>query len=265
MQLLDLNDIVMFVEQNIGAFHARRLKSLENLKLEELLKRKNHYLFKAKNVLTAHDLIKALLDAHLSSQEETIFGDFLEQLAIYICEKVYSGIKSPAQGIDLQFTKDGTVYIVSIKSGPNWGNSGQLREMMNNFKKATRILRTNNPNVIVVAVNGCCTGRDTKPHKVRDDGEYEKLCGQAFWEFISGNPDLYTEIIEPLGHRAKEYNDSFQIAYARIINRFEQEFIQEFCHDGIINWAALVQLNACKERLPRKAHQPGKVKIRRKD
>jgi hypothetical protein len=48
-------------------------------------------LFKAKNQNTAHDLVKTILDAHLSSQEEGIFGGFLEELAIFICERVYGG------------------------------------------------------------------------------------------------------------------------------------------------------------------------------
>lgn len=51
-----------------------------------------------------------------------------------------------------------------------------------------------------MAVNGCCYGRDKHP----DKGDYFKYCGQSFWEFISGYEDLYTGIIEPLGHKAKE-------------------------------------------------------------
>ena len=67
--------------------------------------------------------MKTILDAHLSSQEEGIFGGFLEELAVFICGRVYRGKKSSAEGIDLEFEKDGTSYLVSIKSGPNWGNS----------------------------------------------------------------------------------------------------------------------------------------------
>jgi len=73
------------VEKNIDGFHKRRLGRLKNLKLNEVLKRKNPYLFKAKNLHVAHDLVKMLLDAFLSSHEETIFGEFMEQLAIFVC------------------------------------------------------------------------------------------------------------------------------------------------------------------------------------
>ena len=61
---------------------------------------KNPYLFKAKDINTAQDFVTFILDAHLSSQEETIFGGFLEELAIFICSQVYSGQKSAAEGID---------------------------------------------------------------------------------------------------------------------------------------------------------------------
>ena len=118
-----------YVKENITSFHNKRLESIGKIKLENILKRKNPYLFKAKDIIAAPDLVKTLLDAHLSSQEETIFGDFLEGLAIFINKTVYNGNKSAAEGIDLEFDADGVKYIVSIKSGPNWGNSSQIKKM----------------------------------------------------------------------------------------------------------------------------------------
>jgi hypothetical protein len=243
MQLLNLDLVAKYIKDNIGAFHAKRLESLNNLRLRKVLIRKNPYLFKAKNILTAQDIVKVLLDAYLSSQEETIFGDFLEQLAVFVCEKVYGGAKSAAEGIDLEFEKDKTKYIVTIKSGPNWGNSRQIAAMKRDFDKAKRILRTNAPGRHIVSVCGCCYGRDKNP----DKGEYLKLCGQRFWEFISGNNDLYTDIIEPLGHKAKERNEKFAEAYAQIINKFTIEFANDFCEDGKIHWEKLVRFNSSVE------------------
>ncbi len=112
MRPIRLEEVTMYVENNIGTFHDKRLKNLEGLKFDTILKRKNPYLFKAKNILTAELLVRTLLDAHLSSQEETIFGDFLEGLAIFINEIVYDGRKSAAEGVDLEFDKEGIKYIV---------------------------------------------------------------------------------------------------------------------------------------------------------
>lgn len=240
MASIKITDVSQYVEDNIGHFHAGRLERLKKLKLYNILARKNPYLFKAKNILLAQDLVKILLDAYLSSQEETIFGNFLDGLAIYVNNKVYHGWKSSAQGIDLEFNKDNIRYIVAIKSGPNWGNSSQIRKMQDDFKKAKQTIRSSSSNLHVVAINGCCYGRNTKT----DKGNYHKYCGERFWKFVSGNPDLYLKIIKPLGHSAKEKNDEFKEKYAQIINKFTSEFSEKFVVNGSINWDLLVQYNS---------------------
>ena len=238
MGLISIEDVKTYVEQNIGSFHRGRLESLQQLQLNEVLERKNPYLFKAKNILFAQDLVRVFLDAFLSSQEETIFGRFLEGLATYVNEKVYGGWKSSAQGIDLEFNRDGVRYIVTIKSGPNWGNSSQIRKMKEDFNKAKQTIRSNNSSINIIAINGCCYGRNTKP----DKGEYYKYCGQKFWEFISGSKDLYLRIIKPLGHNAKERNEEFLTEYAKTVNMFTTLFAKDFCMvDGSIDWEKLVK------------------------
>ena len=104
-------------------------------------------------------------------------------------------------------------------------------------------MRTSNSKLNIQAVNGCCYGREPQPNKA----EYLKLCGQEFWEFISGNDQLYLEIIEPLGHRAKERNEQFSDEYARILNVFTNEFYNDFCTDGKIDWESLVKFNSEKK------------------
>jgi hypothetical protein len=188
--------------------------------------------------LTAQDLIKGILDAFLQSQEETMFGDFIEGVAIFVSTQISDGKKSKdLVGIDLEFERDGNYYIVEIKSGPNWGNSSQIKKMKDNFNTARAKLKARN----VIAVNGCCYGKDNKPNK----GEYLKLCGQRFWEFISGEDTLYTDVIEPFGHKAKEKNEEFLVAYSKMINRLTFEFGKDFCdEDGNINWKKLVEFNS---------------------
>ena len=110
------------------------------------------------------------------------------------------------------------------------------------FSKAKRTIRTSNSKIIVEPINGCCYGRDKNP----DKGEYYKYCGQVFWEFISGDTDLYIDIIEPLGAKAKERNDEFFDAYAVVINKFTKDFSERFCIDGRINWEELVRFNSAK-------------------
>jgi hypothetical protein len=46
-----------YITEHIDTFHDKRLQKLTTLKLHTILRRKNPYLFRAKNILTAHDLI----------------------------------------------------------------------------------------------------------------------------------------------------------------------------------------------------------------
>jgi hypothetical protein len=205
-------EITAYIEENLLPLHTAKLKKLSKLSLKEILERKNPYLFKVKHVTTASEFIGSVLSAFLSSQEETQFGGFFERLAVFICGKVYGGHKSAGIGMDLEFERDDILYIVTIKSGPNWGNSGQIEKLRTNFIKAKRILNTNALKKNIVAVNGCLYGRDLP----EDRGDYLKLCGQRFWEFISGRKNLYTDIIEPLGSRAKERKEEFEVELGKV-------------------------------------------------
>ena len=241
MKKLKLSDVTKYVEANISDFHQRRTASLNELKLDKVLKKKNPYLFKAKHYFEANDIVESLVSAFVSSNEETIFGNWLEGLAIFINQKVYGGWKSGIPGIDLEFDHDNTRYIVTIKSGPNWGNSGQIAKMKVDFVSAKKTLRTSNSKLHITAVNGCCYGRDEN----FDKGDYFKYCGQRFWTFISGEEKLYSDIVEPLGHKAKERNEEFLQSYGSMKNKFTLEFAQQYClEDGSIDWMKLVKFNS---------------------
>lgn len=243
MKPLDIQKVVRYVEDNIAAFHIKRIENINKLKLSQVLKRKNPYLFKAKYMQTSEQIIRGIVDAHISSNEETIFGNWLEGLAIFINNEVYGGYKSGITGIDLEFNKDNIRYIVTIKSGSNWGNSSQIKKMLSDFKTAKKILRTSNSQINVVAINGCCYGIDRNP----DKGEYFKYCGQEFWHFISGEENLYIELIEPLGYKAREKNEDFMLSYTQMINKFTREFSNSFCKkNGAIDWKKLVEFNSKK-------------------
>ncbi|MCD4752550.1 MAG: cytosolic protein [Anaerolineaceae bacterium] len=235
---LDINFVNQFVNENIVTFHENRLRVLNQLNLQKLIK-KNPYLFKAKNLNTAGDLIEGLLTAFLSSSEEKMFGDFLEDLAIFISTITSNGRKSSAEGIDLEFERNNIHYIVSIKSGPNWGNSSQHKKLAENFITAKNVLQQSQFGINVQSVLGICYG---KTRTSFSDKGYLKTVGQNFWYLISQESGLYIDIIEPIGFRAKQHNEAFESSRAKISNRFTREFIDLYCRDdGSINWETLVQ------------------------
>ena len=240
---LNLDDVRDYVNDNIGQFHEGRLKKLEGLKLRELLRRKNPYLFRAKNVVTSHDLLDSFLQASLSSSEEERFGQFLEALAIFVSEKTCNGRKSAVPGVDLEFTNDGIQYLVSVKSGPNWGNSAQQEKLADHFGSAVSRIKQNDRTAPVESILGCCYGRlKTKYNKKYG---WTKIVGQSFWHFLSDSDGLYEDIIEPIGHMARERNTEFEDGRGALLNKLSLEFSKDFCdEEGHIDWPKLVEFNS---------------------
>ncbi|MFH1004776.1 MAG: PmeII family type II restriction endonuclease [Bacteroidota bacterium] len=120
MKQLKIDDVFEYAEKQIAVFHKQRLDAVsQKIGFNKLLEQKNPYLFKAKNILTAQDLVKGFVDAFLQSQEETLFGNFIEGLAIFVCDKVYGAKKIDQReltGMDLKFEKDNTLYVVENQS-----------------------------------------------------------------------------------------------------------------------------------------------------
>ena len=231
----------------IEPFYKVRLEKLKAAKFSDILKRKNPYLFKAKNIETAGDLAKSTLDAFSSSQEETIFGDLMEHLAIYVCHEVFGGKKAEEgkyRSIDLIFERDKKIYVVGIKSGPNWGNSDQVNTLKQNLKTAKNILREKERKKEIVPINGCMYGRDNKPHKVdKEDSDlnYYKICGQPFWELISGDNQLYKKIIQPLSKEAKKKDEIFKDIYSKKVNEMTKDIVNHFYTDDNLDWDKIIE------------------------
>lgn len=258
MGKLNQDELQLFISGKVMApFYKIRLEKLSTLTLSELMKRKNPYLFKAKNIQTAEELVRYVLDAFLSSQEETIFGNLMEELAIYACSKVFNGYKAKQgkfKSVDLIFQRDNKAYIVGIKSGPFWGNRDQKDRMKSNFKEARKTLRSEGIKTKIIAVNGCMYGKDNKPYKVdaKDrDKSYYKYCGQEFWELITGDNRFYQRIVVPIDKEAKKRDESFRNTYHAKINELTKEFAESYLSDeGQINWKKLIDFVSKKNGNP---------------
>lgn len=247
MKKLNYEKLNVFIASDvIKPFYKTRLARLESAKLSYISKRKNPYLFKAKNIETAGDLAKNILDAFLSSQEETIFGGLMENLAIHVCHEVFKGKKAEEgkyRSVDLIFNRDEKTYIVGIKSGPNWGNSDQINIMKRNLKITKKFLRAQLKKNSIVSVNGCIYGRDNNPHKVNKkdpDLSYYKICGQSFWELISGDDQLYKNIIQPLDKEAKKRDDSFKELYIKKVNEMTKDVVDLFYTKDNLDWDKII-------------------------
>jgi hypothetical protein len=71
----------------------------------------------------------------------------------------------------------------------------------------------------------------------------------SIWELLTGDRDLYRRIIVPIGYRAKERNEEFGAEYAKVLNRFTEQFIADFCDtDGSIDWDKVLAFNSARSK-----------------
>ena len=182
--------------------------------------------------------IAALLAARLSSAEEGKFGIFLENLAIFVAESTRRGQKSGIEGIDIELPHGGVRYLIAVKSGKNWGNSTSTSKQKDNFRRAVRVIKQSARAGEVQPVLGICYGKFRTNHT----GDYIHIGGQSFWHLLSGDKQLYVDIVEPLGCEAQRYDDKFKERVASLSNKLTLEFTEQYCHrTGAIDWKALVE------------------------
>ncbi len=152
---------------------------------------------------------------------------------------VDEGYKSAIKAVDLEFTRNEVRHFIAIKSGPYWGNKAQKEKLNSDFRTVKQTLGTGRQVIPHRFINGCCYGNDNC--QVLD---YEKMCGQRFWHFISGENDLYLEFIEPLGHNAQARTEEFLTLRNQKIVDFTQHIYEHYVREGSIDWVALLIANS---------------------
>jgi len=116
--------------------------------------------------------------------------------------------------------------------------------MRKNFKEARRILRAERVANEIIGVNGCIYGKDNVPlkkHKSDDELSYIKLCGQKFWELITGDSEFYKKIIKPLDKEVKKRDDIFKETYVAKINEMTKDLIGLFYTKNKLDWDKIVE------------------------
>lgn len=197
---------------------------------------KNPYLSRARAPANADELAARLIDAFLSSSEETMFGDCLERVAIEVSKAAKGGGKSAATGIDLEYTNlQGTNRtLVQIKSGPNWGNSSQHKKLVSDFQTATKVLRQGS--LTVRCIEGICYG----PSDTRDRGSHIRVVGNDFWQEISDWRDAGRAVLHIVGqHATQSLSQAKRDARQSVVDYLVEEGVVS---NGVIDWDNLYGL-----------------------
>src|ERR1700722_2095360 len=239
---MDNAQLEQLIRRCLADFCKRRIDALETLDLKNVLKHKNPYLFRASGVTNAHEMVGQLLSAHVSSSDETIFGNvFFEPL----CKAVTDAPIAAAAGAD--FAKErGDVYeVIALKSGPNIFSSSQQRKQGEDFTAIEASLRATLRSMRkqFIPIMGCGYGSvHSEPTLKR---RFYKLAGQAFWAHVTGDEDFYMKMVQYMKDEPAKHRQEFKAAWDRAENRFVREFTIDFCDtEGNILWERLTAFNS---------------------
>ncbi len=240
MNQLELEDAI---RQSLDEFYKRRIKKLSELKLSDVLRKKNPYLLRAIGVLKASELVEEVLRAYMSSSDESIFGDaFFEPIA-RLCS---GGTVSPSEGVDVVVETDTAYKAFSIKSGPNIFNASQSKRQDDEFTSLRH--RMHKIHKQFDPILGHCYGRRLSGRKSKRS--YRVVSGQALWEELTGDPDFYIKLIDLMRDYPADHRRQFEEEWANAVNRFEKEFLNNFDNpNGSINWEKLLRYNSGKENV----------------
>ena len=202
---------------------------LSKLKMREIVKRKNPYLFRASGISTCEELVKRAFIEYTSTLGENYFGSFFESVA----RVVSGGVKPPSGGeIDLDVRRGNDAHLYTIKSGPGGYNSSIEAKARTDLGHAETRLRQDR--VTTHKKMAYAYGRRITSFK---DG-VEKLASRDFWSELSGDKDFYIKFLDVCAELTHLFEADVDAPYQRLLN----EAHELFCEGDTIRWDKVIRL-----------------------
>ena len=232
-------EVILAISGALEEFYGTLIQKIDEINITKIMKRKNPYLYRAKAMHNASEIVESVLSAFVSSSEETIFGNcFFEPLAIAAC----GGNKALAEGIDIMRQEANTIYAVAVKSGPSVFNADSKKRQEQNFTAAAKLAQQVRAHYDPII--GYAYGKKKETGKGRPK-RYRELAGKQFWAELTGDDDFYLKIIQFMGTLPEKYVADYKESYNKAFNRLVREFSNLFCKDdGSIDWEKLVEFNS---------------------
>ena len=202
---------------------------LASVRLREILKRKNPYLYRASAIESCTELVDRAYDDYVSASVEGYFGKFFEAVAIIVS----GGIKPAGGGeIDLQVMKGKRAYLYVIKSGPATFNKTSRAKAKEELFAAEHKLEQDGYDV--KKMFGYAYGR-----KVGSNWQgITILSSKEFWSKVSGDADFYQKLLDACAILSSLYSADVEAPRARLL----KEAGSEFCDDDKTDWPKILKL-----------------------
>lgn len=237
----DEQAVIQAIASALETFYGTLIEKIDGLNIQKVMKRKNPYLYRAKAMQSATEIVDSVLTAFVSSSEEIIFGNcFFEPIAI----AASGGNKALAEGIDImiQNNETNTISAIAVKSGPSVFNADSKKRQEQNFTAASKLAQQ--AKARYEAYIGYCYGKKKESGRGKPK-MYQELAGKRFWAELTGDEDFYIKIIGYMGTMPEKYVADYKESYNRAANRLVREFSNSFCReDGSIDWEKLVEFNS---------------------
>ncbi len=204
-------------------------EKLSKLKMRDIIRRKNPYLYRASGIATCEDLVSRAFTEYTSTIGENYFGSFFESVA-----RIVSGGVKPASGgeIDLDVRRGTDAYLYTIKSGPGGYNSSIEAKARLDLGHAENRLRQDR--VTVHKTMAYAYGRRTTSFK---DG-VEKLASKDFWAKLSGDKEFYVKFLDVCAELAPLFEADSYAPYQLLLN----EAHELFCDGDTIQWDKVIRM-----------------------
>ena len=164
----------------------------------------------------------------LGTSINTIFGTEFQKFITRVFEGV---LGSTTPGIDLEFIDkvDGRRKYCQLKAGPNVINSGDVKPIIDDFKSAKRLARTNNlllqdDDFILCLLYGEPWQKSGHIRKIEQD--YNVIIGKDFWHRFTGDPDFYADLVKAIGEVANEF--SMKESVEKVIKELAEDIAKKY-------------------------------------
>ncbi len=204
-------------------------KKMHTLKMKEIIRNKNPYLYRASGVNTCSDLVERAFHDFISSSRENYSGPFFEAIA-----QIFSGGIKPVNGgeVDLDVRRGDTAYLYAMKSGAKGFNSSSYDKAKRDLLTAERRLRQDR-----IKTEKRIAFAYGKRRETDKDGIIQ-LTSKEFWAEISGDPEFYRKLLDACGLMSHLYTVDIQAPYSALLD----EAHALFCDGDSVDWNRVLKL-----------------------
>jgi hypothetical protein len=223
------------IRKQLQAIADRRLKALDNIKIENL--DFNPFLLKLLCLNSAREIAEFMVSQRTERSVVTSYGTRIQKIA-QIISKRGTGV----EGADICKEKRGARYYIQVKSGPNTPDKDIMQQINTLLHSAMR------RNSGSVALLGMTYGkRERVSSIIQRYSQIDWLIGKEFWSFISDNPRFALELFDIITDISENYAPDGGVPYPQRheqkINELTNQITKRYGSGGPKMWKKLFEDN----------------------